>query len=88
MDRGAWWAAVHEVAESQTRLRDYGNDNSVMLLAGMTKLCHEQMKRGYEAPSSSLRDVHSTPPHGRVRTSLPQSSSLCVPSLRVLCLGS
>ena len=22
MDRGAWWAAVHEVAESQTRLRD------------------------------------------------------------------
>ena len=22
MDRGAWWAAVHRVAKSQTRLRD------------------------------------------------------------------
>ena len=22
MDRGAWWATVHEIAESQTRLRD------------------------------------------------------------------
>ena len=22
MDRGAWWAAVHEVAKSQTRLSD------------------------------------------------------------------
>ena len=23
MDRGAWWAAVHEVAKSQTRLSDF-----------------------------------------------------------------
>ena len=23
MDRGAWWATVHEVAESQTRLSDF-----------------------------------------------------------------
>ena len=23
MDGGAWWAAVHEVAESQTRLSDF-----------------------------------------------------------------
>ena len=23
MDRGAWWAAVHEVAESGTRLSDF-----------------------------------------------------------------
>ena len=23
MDGGAWWAAVHEVAKSQTRLRDF-----------------------------------------------------------------
>ena len=23
MDRGAWWAAVHEVAKSRTRLRDF-----------------------------------------------------------------
>ena len=23
MDRGAWWAAVHEVAGSQTRLSDF-----------------------------------------------------------------
>ena len=23
MDGGAWWAAVHEVTESQTRLRDF-----------------------------------------------------------------
>ena len=23
MDRGAWWAAVHEVAKSQARLRDF-----------------------------------------------------------------
>ena len=23
MDRGAWWATVHEVAKSRTRLRDF-----------------------------------------------------------------
>ena len=23
MDRGAWWATVHEVAKSQTQLRDF-----------------------------------------------------------------
>ena len=23
MDRGAWWAAVHEVAQSRTRLTDF-----------------------------------------------------------------
>ena len=23
MDRGTWWAAVHEVAKSQTRLHDF-----------------------------------------------------------------
>ena len=50
MDRGAWWATAHEVAESQTRLSDYSNDNSAMLLADMAKLCHEQAEGGHEAP--------------------------------------
>ena len=33
MDRGAWWALVRVVTESRTRLRDYGSDSQVALVA-------------------------------------------------------
>ena len=29
MDGGAWWAAVHGVAESQTRLKQLGSSNQL-----------------------------------------------------------
>ena len=32
MDRGAWWATVHGVAKSQTRLSDSAHSTSFMLL--------------------------------------------------------
>ena len=42
MDRGAWWAVVHGVAQSQTRLKQLsmhactgeGNDNPLVFLPG------------------------------------------------------
>ena len=33
MDRGGWWATVRVVTESRTRLRDYGSDSQVALVA-------------------------------------------------------
>ena len=44
--RGAWWAAVYGVAQSQTRLKRLGSSNSLVLsgitLAGRNQLpCHE-----------------------------------------------
>ena len=35
MDRGAWWAAVHGVAKSQTGLSDQHFHNTFMLEVGM-----------------------------------------------------
>ena len=32
MDRGAWWAAVHGVAKSQTRLSDFPSLSLLLLL--------------------------------------------------------
>ena len=33
MDRGGCWATVRVVTESRTRLRDYGSDSQVALVA-------------------------------------------------------
>ena len=35
MDGGAWWAAVHGVSKSWTRLRDFTNSSETSLVAQM-----------------------------------------------------
>ena len=39
MDRGAWWATVHGVAKSQTRLSDFTIHKNVLLLCLPIYLC-------------------------------------------------
>ena len=39
MDRGAWWAVVHRVAKSQTRLRQLSTNTQAEEIKGHELLC-------------------------------------------------
>ena len=42
MDRGAWWAAVHGVAKSQTRLSDQVHNENLLYSTENSMLCGDK----------------------------------------------
>ena len=52
LDRGAWWATVHRVAKSHTRLKQLSNDSSGPGSPGTTRLCP-----GWLAPQRPARHL-------------------------------
>ena len=53
MDRGAWWATVHRVAKSQTRLK--------RLSMHSCKTLHSRLSRWEFIPILFLRQINSPP---------------------------
>ena len=68
MDKGAWWATVHGVAKSWTRLSDF---TSLQLRLGLEPTCQDlgsQVALVVKKPSDDTgdgRDVGSIPGSGR-----------------------
>ena len=40
MDGGTWWAVVHGVAKSQTRLKRLSSSNSITIVMLKTRICY------------------------------------------------
>ena len=84
MDRGAWWATVHGVAKSQTRLNDF---TSLQTMVELMKIMGTSFKGSHactatSAPSPAAGCHRPMPPletPGHSRASLGQSCGVTVP---------
>ena len=54
MDREAWWAAVHEVAKSQTRLSNWTELNQVMALEGAIQITELYLPKSLSIPRREM----------------------------------
>ena len=75
VDRGAWWAAIDEVAQSWTRLKRLSNSSS----ADIFNVSYEKIKQYRKEQRRKRKSTHTKMPHSKsvinIRWTLFQAST-------------